>query len=222
MVAMTEIRPMQRTDLAAACDVLGLAFADNPNALAVTRGDRARAARLMRAGARLGKLGRAAATVLVAERAGQVVGVLNAAPWPRCQFSAAEQLRLAPRMIVLLGTRLPRAVTAPRVMAGHDPRQPHWHIGPIGVRPDQQGQGIGRRLLTAFLAKVDAERMPAFLETDVARNVLLYQSFGFETIARARIHDVDNHFMWRAGQADSRFSRPTASASSRRWRSSSG
>ncbi|WP_167829440.1 GNAT family N-acetyltransferase [Nocardia vulneris] len=153
---MTEIRPMRRTDLAAACDVLGAAFADNPNALAVTRGDRA------------------------------------------------------------------RAVTAPRVLAEHDPRQPHWHIGPIGVRPDQQGQGIGRRLLAAFLAKVDAERMPAFLETDVARNVVLYRSFGFEIVARAEIHGIGNHFMWRAGQADSRFSSPTASASSRRWRSSSG
>ncbi|MFI9503194.1 GNAT family N-acetyltransferase [Nocardia sp. NPDC052566] len=192
------IRPMVAADMAAACEVLGLAFADNPNTLALAGGDRVKAERIMRSGVRVGKLGRKFTQVFVAERAGAVVAVFNAAQWPRCQLSAAEKLRTAPRMLGLLGTALPRAATAIRVMAKHDPAQPHWHLGPIGVHPDHQGRGIAKTMLTMFLGTADEQRIPAYLETDVERNVRLYQSFGFEVVDRADINGVDNRFMWRA------------------------
>ncbi|WP_174567699.1 GNAT family N-acetyltransferase [Nocardia altamirensis] len=196
-----DIRPMRPDDMAAACDVLAFAFADNPNALAVVGGDPAKAARMMRSGARIGKLGRAFAEVLVAEYDGAVVGVLNAAPWPHCQMGTRERLRIAPRMIGLLRTALPRAATGMRIMAEHDPHEPHWHLGPIGVHPIHQGKGIGRQLLAVFLQQVDDQQLPAHLETDVDRNVLLYQSFGFDVVGTAMIHGVDNRFMWRKAQA---------------------
>ena len=47
-----EIRKMSSGDMAAACRILGLAFASNPNTLAIVGGDRARAERMMRTGAR--------------------------------------------------------------------------------------------------------------------------------------------------------------------------
>ena len=62
--------------------LIASAFVDNPNTLAVTRGDRARAQRIMQAGVRVAKLGRKCSYVLVAEQAGRIVGVLNAAEWP--------------------------------------------------------------------------------------------------------------------------------------------
>lgn len=191
------IRPMRPGDLDQVCEVLGLAFADNPNALAIV-GDRAKAERMMRSGARIGKVGRPVSWVLVAERAGRVAGVLNAARWPHCQLSVREKLAMAPAMIAMLGSALPRAARSMRVMAKHDPAQDHWHLGPIGVHPDQQGGGIGSALLTTCLAAVDEQRLPAHLETDVDRNVVLYARFGFETVARADINGVRNTFMWRA------------------------
>jgi GNAT superfamily N-acetyltransferase len=44
--------------------------------------------------------------------------------------------------------------------ANHDPRERHWHLGPIGVHPEHQGQGIGKAMLGPFLKMVDAQRSP--------------------------------------------------------------
>jgi predicted N-acetyltransferase YhbS len=83
----------------------------------------------------------------------------------------------------------------------HDPREPHWHIGPLGVHPGAQGQGVGASLLQAFLSEVDQAGEPAFLETDVERNVIFYQRFGFEVVASEVIVGVNTRFMWRPAVA---------------------
>ena len=80
-------------------------------------------------------------------------------------------------------------------------RERHWHLGPIGIHPDLQGQGVGSALLSAFLKTVDQQRSPAYLETDVDRNVVLYQTFGFSVIGHAEINSVNNRFMWRPARA---------------------
>jgi ribosomal protein S18 acetylase RimI-like enzyme len=78
-----------------------------------------------------------------------------------------------------------------------DPHEPHWHIGPIGVRPELQGHGVGKALLNAFLTTIDEVGASAFLETDVDRNVELYESFGFVVTSREDIVGVTTRFMWR-------------------------
>jgi ribosomal protein S18 acetylase RimI-like enzyme len=193
-----QIRKLSLQDMDAACEVIGLAFADNPNTLAVVRGDRLKAARMMRVGARVAKLGRRFSHVLLAEDGGRVVGVLNAAQWPNCQLSTGAKLRVAPTMIRAAGRGLTRSVKHMAVWAKYDPQEQHWHLGPIGVHPETQGRGIGRALLSAFLQRVDEQQLPAYLETDVDRNVALYETFGFQVIGHEEINDVNNRFMWRS------------------------
>src|SRR5262245_17151624 len=135
-----EIRRMSPTDMDAACDVIGRAFADNPNSLAVVSGDRSKAQRMMQTTVRAAKLGRKYSHVLVAEEGGRVVGVLNAAEWPKCQLSTIEKVKIAPVMIRLVGWALPRSLNLMSVWAKHDPREHHWHVGPIGVDPTLQGR----------------------------------------------------------------------------------
>ena len=94
---------MRPSDTDAACDVLGLAFADNPNTLAVVKGDRAKAQRMMRVAVRAAKVGRRCTYVLIADDRGQMMGVLNAAEWPNCQLSMSEKLRTALLMIRVAG-----------------------------------------------------------------------------------------------------------------------
>jgi ribosomal protein S18 acetylase RimI-like enzyme len=192
-----EIRRLSPRDMDSACEVIGLAFADNPNTLAAARGDRSKASRMMRAAARAAKLGRRSSDVLVAEEGGRVMGVLNAAEWPNCQLSPIEKLRTAPIMIRSAGWALPRSLKQVNVWAKHDPRERHWHLGPIGVHPELQGRGVGKALLSAFLQTVDEQRSPAYLETDVDQNVVLYTRFGFTLIGQAEINGVNNRFMWR-------------------------
>src|SRR5258707_6427483 len=78
------------SDMEAVCEVIGLAFADNPNALVIGRRDRAKAERMMRIGVRIAKLSRKWNRVLVALKASRIVGVLNAVKWPNCQMERRE------------------------------------------------------------------------------------------------------------------------------------
>jgi ribosomal protein S18 acetylase RimI-like enzyme len=198
------IRRMSPNGVGAACKVLGLAFADNPNTLVVARGDRVRAQRMTESGARFAKLGRRYSHVLVAEDKGSVVGVLNAIQWPNCQLRLSEKLKIGPSMIRVTGLGLPRAFKMMNVWARHDPGERHWHVGPIGVHPELQGRGVGKALLAAFLDMADEQGLPAYLETDVDRNVALYEKFGFKVIGQEDISGVNNRFMWREAGARSR------------------
>jgi len=60
------------------------------------------------------------------------------------------------------------------------PAFPHWYLPWLGVRADRQGTGLGGRLLSEGLTRVDADRLPAFLETPNPRTVPFYERHGFE------------------------------------------
>jgi len=196
-MAGIQIKRMSSGDLDAACELIGLAFADNPNTLAVVRGDKAKAQHMMQVAVRAAKLGRKCSHVLVATEEGRIVGVLNAAEWPSCQLSTSEKLRTAPVMIRAAGIALARSLKLMSVWAKHDPKKPHWHLGPIGVHPHFQGRGIGKAILKAFIHTVDEQASAAYLETDVDKNVALYEKFGFKVVAQAEIMGINNRFMWR-------------------------
>jgi hypothetical protein len=53
-----EIRPISPKDMDAVCEVIGLAFTDNPSTLANVGGDRAKARRTMQEAVRVAKFGR--------------------------------------------------------------------------------------------------------------------------------------------------------------------
>ena len=186
------IRRMTRAEMTAVCEVIGLAFVDNPSTLANVRGDRTRARRVMQDAVRVAKFGRPWSYALVAVQGDAVVGALNAAEWPRCQMGMAEKIKTAPSMAWIMKTALRRAFTMMSKREARDPHEPHWHIGPIGVRPEQQGLGIGKALLCAFLTTIDENGSSAFLETDVDRNVELYERFGF-AVTSQRTSTVSIH-----------------------------
>ncbi|MFF5181304.1 GNAT family N-acetyltransferase [Micromonospora sp. NPDC000316] len=59
------------------------------------------------------------------------------------------------------------------------------HIGRLSVAPDQQGQGIGGRLLAAIEATCPPEvaLFTLFTGADSARNLRLYQRHGYRVVA---------------------------------------
>lgn len=191
------VRRMVAADMPAVCEVIGAAFADNPSTLANVGGDTTRAEQVMRNAVRIAKFGRRWSHALVAEQNDTIVGALNAAQWPHCQMGTVEKIKTVPSMVAIMRGALPRAFTMTSRREAHDPREPHWHVGPLGVHPDAQGQGVGASLLQAFLSTVDEAGQPAFLETDVERNVIFYQRFGFEVVAKEVIVGVNTRFMRR-------------------------
>jgi GNAT superfamily N-acetyltransferase len=59
---------------------------------------------------------------------------------------------------------------------------PHWYLAVLGVDPEFQGRGLASRLLRPRLARLDRERLPAYLETTIKGYVALYRHFGFEVV----------------------------------------
>ena len=84
--------------------------------------------------------------------------------------------------------------------ARHEPKNQHWHLGPIGVLPSHQGRGIGSMLMERFCIEVDACIAEAYLETDVDKNVRFYEKFGFKVISESDIFSVKNRYMLRPSQ----------------------
>lgn len=67
-------------------------------------------------------------------------------------------------------------------MAEAHPQEPHWYLPFIGVDPVAQGRGLGSVLMEAALARVDRDRMPAYLENSNPKNRPFYERFGFQVV----------------------------------------
>jgi GNAT superfamily N-acetyltransferase len=66
---------------------------------------------------------------------------------------------------------------------------PHHHLGMIGAVSAEQGQGLGRLMLDHVhaIAAADPGSSGVSLTTEVARNVTLYQHFGYRVVGHARV-----------------------------------
>jgi ribosomal protein S18 acetylase RimI-like enzyme len=95
-----------------------------------------------------------------------------------------DELRALPTLLSATGLRRFGRLAALRAgMDKHHPMdRPHLYLWLLGVRPEAQGYGVGSRLLKAGLERVDAQGLPAFLETSTEENVALYRRHGFEVI----------------------------------------
>ena len=67
---------------------------------------------------------------------------------------------------------------------------PHWHLSPMGVKPEYQGKGHGSKLMRSMLRKLDEEKLPCFLETQNKNNVEIYKHYGFNIIDKTTIPDA--------------------------------
>ncbi len=135
--------------------------------------------------------------VYVARSNGQVLGVMRMVESPRCQMSAGQKITMGLMMMLTMGKIATRMGKFRGEWAKRDPDEVHFHLDPLTVRPDSQGQGIGSRLLARFCEVTDGRGIGAYLETDQDANVRLYGRFGFEVVDTTEVLGVTNTFMWR-------------------------
>jgi GNAT superfamily N-acetyltransferase len=171
--------------------VLARAFRDNPLNRSVIGERAARRLRANRAGMRAGlQAAFGPGDVRVVRAEGRLAGVLVALPplayplrpppWPvQLRTLWVQGLRVAGRW---------RGVF--EALDRHHPDEPHWHLALLGVEPALQGRGLGRALLADWLATVDAQPAPAWLETDRAANVPFYEAAGFAVQHELRVRGV--------------------------------
>jgi GNAT superfamily N-acetyltransferase len=189
------IEPLSPKNVAEASRILARAFVTNPlHVAAFGAGALARNEAFFLNGLAVMK-----GPKLVALEGSRVVGVLHWAHSSECQIAGLEKLQLVPAMLRGLGLRGAAHVGSwLSAWAKHDPKEPHSHLGPIGVEPAAQGRRIGQRLMERYCEDADRIGAMGYLETDRPENVEFYRRFGFEVTDEAPVLRVPNFFMQRA------------------------
>ncbi len=134
--------------------------------------------------------------VFAARDGANIVGVMRMVEWPDCQTGVPRGLAKLSGLL-FRGKPYRNLVHFRNIWKKHDPKEPHWHLDPLCVLPQKQGQGIGSKLLTYYTTHVDKTGMMAYHETDQEQNERLYKRFGFVTKETEMIFGMKNYFMWR-------------------------
>jgi GNAT superfamily N-acetyltransferase len=133
---------------------------------------------------------------------GTIVAVCGMSEPGRCQPTFSQKLNIVTRLAHHFGVASTlRALRWFGEWGLRDPKEAHWHLGPVGVDAHLQGQGIGSQLIGEWCKLLDAHRAAGYLETDKGVNAGFYEKFGFETISEAKVLGTPNWFMLRAARS---------------------
>jgi GNAT superfamily N-acetyltransferase len=133
----------------------------------------------------------------------KLVGVSGFSLPGQCQPALKDKLCTLPALFLICGPVglwhvLWNLYRWTRVWARRDANTPpHWHLGPLAIEPQWQGQGIGSALLKRLCDQLDQHQALGYLETDRQENVRLYERFGFTTVATEPVLGATHWFMQR-------------------------
>ncbi len=202
MSADLHIEPLVPAVRETAVGILARAFRDNPLNCAVIGGGPERRLRSVVHGMRgaiRSAMGRS--TILLGLRRESPAGVLVAVPpgrFPGPQSGLFEQLRSLLGQGVRVSTRWGEVSRA--FMEVH-PVEPHWYLSLLGVDPPHQGHGVGLGLIEHWLAAIEQENLPSYLETDRKENVAFYQRVGFQVELELKVLETPVWCMRRVASA---------------------
>ena len=193
---MTEVRLAAVSDIEALAAMLARAFAHDPfyAYLAGTAPERSERMRQGWVGILRHASDRLSATYTTDDHSG-------AAIWHPPGYSGASfvgSLRMMPSVARLAGgyrrlREISRAISALEQRREHHAPMPHYYLSALGVEPERQGEGIGTALMEPVLERAREDRVPAYLETATARNVLLYERLGFALVEELTLPATDVH-----------------------------
>jgi ribosomal protein S18 acetylase RimI-like enzyme len=120
------------------------------------------------------------------------------APPGKWETSRWTDLRMLPGYFRAGGTRMKHGLAVDELMKQNHPEEPHWYLAFIGSDPTYRGGGYGHALMSAGLARADAEHAPAYLESSNPDNLGYYERFGFEVTGELVVPDGPTLWpMWR-------------------------
>jgi len=115
------------------------------------------------------------------------------------------EMSLVPAFLRITGLGgFSRGMNAMNLMEKNHPKERHYYLLAIGVDPPRQGQGVGSTLLQPMVERLDAEGVPAYLESSKERNIPLYERFGFKIAQEYPLPDNGPPLwaMWREPRAN--------------------
>jgi GNAT superfamily N-acetyltransferase len=96
------------------------------------------------------------------------------------ELSPEEEAEVEPMIEDLAGPRAPEVMALlEQFEAARPEAPPHYYLSLLGSDPARRGNGYGMTLLDLTLAKIDAEGMPAYLESSNPSNDARYERRGF-------------------------------------------
>ncbi len=96
------------------------------------------------------------------------------------ELTADEEAQVEPLLTELIGSRAPQVIELlERFDSSHPERPPHYYLSLLGTDPSRRGHGHGMALLEHNLATIDAQGLPAYLESSNASNDPRYERRGF-------------------------------------------
>jgi GNAT superfamily N-acetyltransferase len=130
-------------------------------------------------------------------------GAIAAAVWippGGTELTDAENADLEPMLHSRIGDRADSVLELiERFERAHPAQPPHYHLTLLGTHPDHRGHGIGMALLAQTLALIDAEGVPAYLESSNPANDARYERVGFRKVGEFTTPDGAHAVatMWR-------------------------
>ncbi len=195
-----QIRDLRPEELPAAGAVLGRALADSPSFADVypTNNGKRTAALGQIFGALL-KIHAGKGRVFGAIRSGAVTGVCTIREPGGSQLGTMEKIALG--KVAASAVSLGYAGSLQKMLSDlalRDPQVRHFHLGPLGVEPGCQRQGIGTALMHEFCRRVDVAREICAAETDRKSVIPFLAKFGFKEMTSAAISGVSHAFLIRS------------------------
>lgn len=129
---------------------------------------------------------------------GAMCGYIHFNRWPHCLPAPEEVPRVVALHLLPLGEALPQVIRWFGRWCHRDPAEPHVHLGPIGVAPGKQRQGVGTMLMRHYIDHLEREKAAGYLETDRLENVRFYEKFGFSLQGEEELIGTSVWYMWRA------------------------
>jgi ribosomal protein S18 acetylase RimI-like enzyme len=201
------VRPYASADLAAAVGTLVRAFDDDPVMRWIFPDDAMRRRRLPGFfTATLRSTGRRLEGTEVAVVGRAVLGAAIWLPPETWRPPLWRQLVGLPAVALRLRSRLPVASAFYGALIRLHPERPHWYLSGIGTDPPVQGSGVGSELMRSRLARCDAAKQAAYLESSKERNVPFYEGHGFRVTGELSIPrgGPTLWLMWREPQEEER------------------
>lgn len=71
-----------------------------------------------------------------------------------------------------------KAISREKAISKNYPSAPIYYLWFIGVQPDSQNNGVGKKLMEEIIAESERLKRPIYLETSTVKNIPWYKKFG--------------------------------------------